>query len=407
MTTYTDTSFRVFVLALAALALLVAGSSTAHAQSDDDDSPLPTLDFAVKAMQGAQFFRTDVDNADPASDEAEFGFQRVRFNLEVSADFHERIQGFVDLGHEPNDFGDEFAPVVDYAALDLLLSDQVTFRFGTPVTSLFNFRGYSDGAATQGNPLIGNSPIDFVTAETGVQLLGDFGNAGFDLTVTSPTFFETTAPGTGLSILGKLRLTPSEQFQVGAGVGLGTNGGTVERGNLDAVNWITGDGENYSAAGLGQPNRYTHAYLLPGAEPIMLQLDTRFTNDIVEVDAWGGIGFEKYSFAVGGDAVTPRQSGGAIIEEDSQMWWLGGTAKINATEQFFLAARGSYAVNSSDWASDLDETGLFRIQVGIGVNFWERALWKLEFVSQDEGVNSPGQVGANWYGVLTELSLAF
>ena len=403
------------------LLLLTVLVLPAHAQSDEEESSFPKIDFAVKAMQGAQFFRTDYDGdlspSQEIANEGEFGFQRVRYNLEVNAQFHERISAFVDLGHEPNDFGsgnNTFAPAVDYAALDLMLTDQVTFRLGTPVTSLFNFRGYSDGAATQSNPLIGNSPIDFVTAETGIQLNGDFDGAGLDLTITSPTFFETFSPGTGLSILGKGRLMPSDDFSVGFGVGVGTNAATTERAitpgeeglGFERVNWILGDGENYSAAGLGQPNRYTHAYLLPGAQPIMFQGDARFTNEIVEIDAWGGIGFEKYSFSdASGDPTTPRLGSG-LVEEDSQMWWIGGTAKINATKSFFLSARGTYAVNSSDWAPD-SETGLFRIQAGLGVAFWEHALWKIEFVSQDEGDFSPGQVGANWYGVLTELSLAF
>ncbi len=47
---------------------------------------------------------------------------RVRFNLELAIELHERINAFVDLGHEPNDFGAEFAPAVDFAAIDFDLT---------------------------------------------------------------------------------------------------------------------------------------------------------------------------------------------------------------------------------------------------------------------------------------------
>jgi len=413
------TGFKTFWIACLTIGLALALSPTsAHAQDDDDD--LPTIDFAVKAMQSAQFLRTeDGDFAQP-SDDAEFGFHRFRYNFEVNAQLHERISVFVDLAHEPNDFGtggNSFAPAVDYAAFDVALNDQWTFRAGTPVTSLFNFRGYSDGAATQSNPLIGNSPIDFITAETGVALIGDLGNAGFDLTWTSPTFFETFQPGTGFSVIAKGRFQASPVFQLGGAIGVGTNSGVVERGNAGSdaafVNWITGDGENYNLplAGSrgGMPNRVTHAYLLPGASPLMLQADARADFDVAVLDVWGGWGQEEYSFGSfsEGGAFIPGPAGSSVVEEDSNMWWLGGTAKINLTPRFHIAGRGSLANNASDWAEDLDETSLWRIQGGFGVSLFENAMIKVEVVHQNEGANSPGQVGENWTGALAELSVGF
>ena len=400
------------LLRIGLLTLLLLSLCVSYSVAQNGPPEEPTVSFAVKAMQGAQFVRT-TDTNQP-SDDAEFGFQRVRYNLEVTARPHERIRGFLDLGHEPNDFGtggNSFAPSVDFVALDLLLTDALTLRFGTPVTGLFNFRGYSDGAATQDNPLIGNSPIDFVTAETGIALLGAVGNAGFDLTVTSPTFFETFAPGTGLSIVARGRLAVNDQVQLGIGVAQGTNGASVDRTatsgeeglGFERNNWIVGDGENYTLVGsaFGQPNRYTHAYLLPGAQPTLLQVDARITLPRAVMDAWGGYGREKYSFAdITGTATLPRLGLG-LVETSSQMWWLGATAQVYLTDRFYVGARGSYANNSSDWASG--DTGLFRLQTGVGVDFFDVGTWKLEFVTQQEGDGSPGQVGADWYGVSTEL----
>jgi hypothetical protein len=399
-------AIRLLVLSLV---LGLGLSQTATAQED----LAPEIDFGVRVMQGAQFIQGD--DGGLVAEEAAPGFHRVRYNLEVNAAFGDRINVFVDLGHEPNDFGTggNFAPAVDYVAADIILNDQLTFRFGTPVTSLFQFRGYSDGAATQGNPMIGNSPADFVTAETGVQLLGSTDQFSFDLTVTSPTFFEDFTPGTGATVIVKGKLQPTEQFGVGAAIGRVFSSGAVERyydGELSfgqigeaAGNWIGGDGENYTIAGLGQPNRYTHARVLPGFEATMLQVDAGITAAPITADVWAGYGFAPNSFATSRGG-TPVPQGSALTEEDSQMLWFGGTLKFALNEQFYLAGRGTFVQNASDWVDE--DTNLFRIQAGVGYSFLDYGLFKLEYVMQTEEANSPGQLGYDWQGVSAELSIS-
>jgi hypothetical protein len=175
------------------------------------------------------------------------------------------------------------------------------------------------------------------------------------------------------------------------------------------VNWITGDGENYNFAGVGQPQRVTHAYLLPGVAPILAQIDARADFDLAVVDVWGGYGTEDYSFAGSrNDPTTPRLSAsGELVEETSTMFWAGLTAKVNVTDVFFVAGRGSYADNISDWASDLDETNLWRVQGGVGATFFDHGMVKVEGVYQSEGINSPGQIGKNWFGAQVEFSVGF
>lgn len=402
------TPLRRFVLVVFAAGLVFLGT-TPHALAQEDDGIMSRLDFSVKAMQGAQFFRTDLD--DVTTSEAEFGFQRVRYNFQVDADLHEKIRLFADLGHEPNDFGtggDSFSPAIDLLMLDLMLNDEFLIRLGTPVTTPFNFRGYSDGAETQSNPVIGNTPIDFITAQTGVALVGNLeGGFGFDVTITSPTFYETFQPGTGVSIIGKAKYA-TETFGIGGAIMKVTS----QRRSGVVTSWIRGDGENYSIPGLGPNSRLTHAYINPGISPLVLHADAMFKSEFIEGDIWGGISTEQNSFAQRGDGgalffvPNPRLGNGAfIVEEDTQMLFLGATAKINLTDNFFLGARGSFADNSSDWASDLDNTTLFRIQGGFGVTFLDKAMFKVEYVNQSEGVNSPGQIGEDWYAVSTELSV--
>ena len=393
---------RYLLLILAASLIAVGTAPAAFAQKDE--GIMSRIDLSVKAMQGAQFFRTDLD--DVTTSQAEFGFQRVRYNLQVDADIHEKIRLFADLGHEPNDFGtggNSFSPAIDLLMLDLMLNDEFLVRLGTPVTTPFNFRGYSDGAETQSNPVIGNSPIDFITAQTGVALIGNLdGGFGFDLTVTSPTFYETFQPGTGLSIVGKVKYA-TETFGIGGAAMKVTS--QPRSGVL--TSWIRGDGENYSIPGVGPASRLTHAYINPGYAPLVLHGDAMFTSEFIEGDIWGGISTEQYSFNDGSGNATNSIGAAAltnVVEEDSQMLFFRATAKVNATERFFLAGRVSYADNSSDWAPD-DDTSLLRIQGGLGFTFLDKAMFKIEYVTQDEGIASPGQIGDRWYAVSTELSV--
>ena len=393
---------RYLLLILAASLVAVGTAPAAFAQ--EDEGIMSRIDLSMKAMQGAQFFRTDLD--DVTTSQAEFGFQRVRYNFQVDADIHEKIRLFADLGHEPNDFGtggNSFSPAIDLLMLDLMLNDEFLIRLGTPVTTPFNFRGYSDGAETQSNPVIGNSPIDFITAQTGVALIGNLdGGFGFDLTVTSPTFYETFQPGTGLSIIGKAKYA-TETFGVGGAVMKVTS--QPRSGIL--TSWIRGDGENYSIPGAGPASRLTHAYINPGYAPLVLHGDAMLKSEFIEGDIWGGISSEQYSFNDGSGNATNSIGAAAltnVVEEDSQMLFLGATAKVNATERFFLAGRVSYADNSSDWAPD-DDTSLLRIQGGLGFTFLDKAMFKIEYVTQDEGIASPGQIGDRWYAVSTELSV--
>jgi hypothetical protein len=333
--------------------------------------------------------------------------------LELAIDLHERINAFIDLGHEPNDFGAEFAPAVDFVALDLALSSGLILRLGTPVTGLFNFRGYSDGAAVQDNPLVGNSPADMVTAETGVQLIGTYAPLTFDITWTVPTFLEDFGPDRGFTFVGKTALALSDVVSVGAGYALGTNGGQVGSRPFDAVQrmgLVTGDGENYNLPGSGVSARDTHAGVVPGLDVNILHADAELRLNPALLRAWYGYAWDAYSFGRSpGGGVGPVQTVASrattFIATESRMDFIGATLKVDLTPQVYIAGRGVVVTNRSNWASE--ETQLVRLQAGLALRFWERALFKLEFVNQSEQANSPGQIGADWRGAAAELSVGF
>jgi hypothetical protein len=397
------------------IATLCPSSSWGQDEQIGDEqrrSLAPNIQFAARVMQSAQFIQADNGAFVPANEDATFGFHRVRFNLELAIELHERINAFVDLGHEPNDFGAEFAPAIDFVALDLALTPSLTLRLGTPVTGLFNFRGYSDGAAVQDNPLIGNSPADMVTAETGVQLLGTFAPLTFDLTWTSPTFLEDFGPERGFTLIGKAALDATEAFRVGAGYALGTNGGQVGERSFDAIQrmgLVLGDGENYNFPGSGVSARDTHAGVIPGLDVNIVHVDAEAHLQPALIRAWYGYAWDQYSFGrpdgFGAPMPTVASQASSFIETESQMDFVGATLKVDVSPRVYLASRGVLVTNRSNWAAD--DAQLFRIQAGVGVRVWERALLKLEFVSQNEQANSPGQIGADWRGVAAEFSVGF
>jgi hypothetical protein len=191
------------------------------------------LDGRIKAdlmmMSGWQDLGADPGAFEPVNENPASGFQRIRFNMELTFHFNDWITGFIDIAEEPNDFGNdnEFSLQNDLAFIDLSLlkalnspsaaSNSLVLRLGEPVTTTFNYRGFSDGAAVQSNPLIGNSPFDIVTAESGLQFIGEHGRFGWDLSYTVPTFGENFAPERGYNIFGKARYNVGRGFKIGAG----------------------------------------------------------------------------------------------------------------------------------------------------------------------------------------------
>ncbi|WP_263840360.1 hypothetical protein [Salinibacter sp.] len=387
-------------LTAGAFALLLLVATAVPAQAQMDDGELPEIDFAVNLMQSAQALTVDDTNPPAAnagvSSGSYSGFHQVRAGLNASVQFSENVSGLVMFEAEPNDFGQNgFSPAVDFVTLDLQLTDELTLRTGTPVTGLINFRGFSDGPAVQGNPLIGNSPADMITAAHGVKLIGGFEDVGFDLTVNR-SFAEdfTTSDYTGVNFIGKVRFTGSETVQVGAGGAFHTGDGVppnspeVEDGQNGIV-FANGDRENYNLIGGGATaSTHTHVNMPSGT---ILQGDAKITPGPADFDAWLGY------------ATDDEDEVGTV----NQSAFFGGLgAKLDLSEDFYLAGRFTYIGNTSEDAPD-DHTAVNRVQLGFGYEVYEMALLKVEGVRQVEGENSYGQVGNNWSGVSTELSFSF
>lgn len=371
----------------------------------------PSLEFGVGFMQAFQALQAESGAFAPIDEEASPGFQRLRFNLTLGFTLNDRISGAVDLGHEPGDFGDDFAPAVDLALLDLKLVDGLVLQLGTPVTALFNFRGYSDGAAVQGNPLIGNSPADMVTAETGIKLIGSFDPVSFDLTATVPSFFEDFGPDRGYTLIGKAAVDLGAGFKLGAAYLFARNGAQIEsRGFADArrVGLVQGDGEIYNFPSSPASARDTHAGTIPGLDVQCVHADLEFNPaffDRLLLQVWYGYLWDDYRFVDATGAQTVARQATDVSADGSAIDFIGATLKLTVYDDLYVAGRYTHVTNRSEGVGD--DAVLSRLQVGAGFPFWRHALLKVEYVRQTEGEDSPGQIGADWSGGLAELSVAF
>ena len=367
-------------------AFLLMAATAVSAQAQMDDGELPSIDFAVNVMQSAQYISLDTpgdDDPDPIT-----GFHRNRVGLNASVQFSENVSALAMFEQEPNDFGgitgaSQFQPQIDFLIMDLALSDQLTLRTGTPVTGLMNFRGFSDGPVVQGNPLIGNSPADMITAGTGVKLVGSLDSFGFDITINKgfgAALSGRNGGNTGLNYIGKFRYTGSDAFQFGGGI-------AAQSGDQGLV-FASGDGENYRLSSGASAARNTHAVM---PNETIFHADGKITAGGADVDLWTG-----YATASQNDVTSAAFFGGAGL-------------KFDVSENFYLAGRYTLVSDQSDNLPDGASTSLSRIQGGFGYEIFDKALFKVEAVQQSHGdtaITRPAPADS-FFGLLTELSFNF
>jgi len=373
------------------------------------------LDVNLYLAQHAQ--SVEADSGAGAASDTTAGFGRTRFNLQFNVRFNEWLTGVVDLAEEPNDFGNDFGIQNDLTFLDVGLlkafgssaaeNNSLTFRLGTPVITTFNYRGYSDGAQVQGNPLIGNSPFDIVTAQVGGQILGEhklggpIESVGWDVLLSSGSFAERFDGDQGDNVTVRGRIAIVGGFKVGVGYSTADN----DNGITSSVLLGDGDNINLQMPNGNQDTRNLHAAVLPGVDYDLAMVDFEYAHDLFTVRGWYGEGEDSYSFA-STDGRVDRSAGVVNTGTDSEMSGLGVTAQAYVIPKvLYLAGRYTEVTNDSDNVSS-DDT-LDRTQVGAGLWLSDDSLVKIEYVSQNEEANSGGQIGEDWDGILLELSTKF
>ncbi|MEG3767677.1 hypothetical protein [Alteromonas sp. 14N.309.X.WAT.G.H12] len=403
------------------------------------------------AMQNYQAIQAKDGAFRPEDEEQSTGFGRLRVNLMFKFKITENIVADIDIAEEPNDFGDngdqDFAFHQDFAGIEFDLfgltntekhNNDLTLRVGNIGASPFQFKGFQDGADNQGNALIGNGITDYATAENGIQLsytqTYDSGLIRlYNVTghMTTSSFGEAFQEDRGYNYRLQGTLEFAGGFKAGVNFIQANQGdqlefidGIASLSGVTTANFRFGDGENYNFSASGTSERDTHVGALPGLNQTIMQLNLAYQpSDQTSVVLMLGRTTDDYTFAdtegnavagityFGTDGVldpngTTFDSNQVIKGDASVDYWSIEAQQYILPEKLYLAARYASAENTSDLIEQTDNE-VTRLQVSAGYWINDRTLWKVEYVDQDEGVNSGGQIGRGFSGLTSEISVKF
>ena len=403
------------------------------------------LEVGFLALQGFQSIQADDGAFRPEDEDQESNFQRLRVNLQLKFHITDNIVADVDIAEEPNDFGNngdrDFSFHQDFGGIEFNLlglanqaSDDknLTLRVGNIGAAPFQFKGFQDGADNQGNALVGNSPVDYATAENGAQLsftqslktefLESYNVTGH---ITGSSFGEQFQDGRGFNgrIQGTLNFTGGFKvglnfFQADQGDQLDFNAdGVASLDGVTTTNYRFGDGENYNFSASGSGTRDTHVGIMPGLDMSIIQLNLAYQpNPNSSLIAMIGRAEDDFAFSNANgdilpgitnfDATGARVESNEVVEADSAVdFFVLEAQQYLVPGKFYIAGRYTNASNDTDGVSGEDT--LERLQVGGGYWINNKTLWKAEYVDQDEEANSGGQIGGGFDGLITEVSVKF
>lgn len=408
------------------LAALLLGTNVAHAETDLFGGKVKAGGYLAQHWQSS--IEVDGSNLNsPADADQDSGFQRLRVGLWFTAQISDNVSAYMELADEPNDFGESsFGINQDLAWLDFKLADGVNLRVGNVVETTMNFIRYSDGAAVQGNPMIGNGVNDMITATHGLWLVGgsdtSYGKWDWNLTLTKPSFADDFSDESGYNYGARASTTTAGGFGLGAGVFLfdGDVVGcatpttcTLGSGGAFRSLMPVGDGDHYVIGQQPQNTRNGTAGVIPGIDGHVWQVDAMWSGDAVDVPvtihAFYGQGEDNYSFAGGSFA----NNGAAFFSEvDAKQSFWGVLARVDFNNKFYMATR--YGVSNNDTSGIGGEDQADRLQIGGGYWINDSTLIKAEYVKQNEDAQSgggscdtAGTGSCEWDGFVVEASLSF
>ena len=452
---------KVSLLASAVIAATMAPLAMAQELSQEKPMYVPPsepnefLDGRVQvnflAMQNYQAIQAKEGAFRPVDETQSDGFGRLRVNLMFKFKITDNITADIDIAEEPNDFGNngdrDFSFHQDFAGIEFDMfgltgyereNASLILRAGNIGASPFQFKGFQDGADNQGNALIGNGINDYATAENGIQLsytetfdnglLRSYNVAGH---MTTSSFGEAFQEDRGYNYRLQGTLNFAGGFKAGLNLFKANQGDQLvfENGmaSLDGVttaNYRFGDGENYNFSASPSSERDTHVGVLPGLNQAIMQLNLAYQpSDQTSVIVMLGKATDDYTFAdtngnaLAGityfgtqgvvDAAGTSFDSNQVIEADASVkYWVVEAQQYVIPETLYVAARYAESENTSDLIEQTDND-VTRLQVSAGYWINDRTLWKIEYVNQEEGVNSGGQIGAGFDGITSEISVKF
>jgi len=311
-------------------------------------------------------------------------------------------------------------------------------RIGNIGAAPFQFKGFQDGADNQDNGLIGNGVTDYATAENGIQLgytktyeSGVIRSYNVTGHVTTSSFGEAFQDDRGYNfrLQGTLEFAGGFKaglnlFQADQGDQLVFNNGLASLDGVTTTNYRFGDGENYNFSASEASERDTHIGALPGLDQSIIQLNLAYqptpntslifgigesTDDFTFADDAGNAVAGITYFGIDGIADptgTTFDSTNVVRGDTSVEFFIFEAQQYIIPNKFYIAARYAEAENTSDLIEQTDNK-VERLQVAAGYWITDRTLWKIEYVNQDEGINSGGQIGAGFDGFTSELSVKF
>lgn len=393
-----------------ATSLLTFGtaSSTAIAQ---ESSRIQLSGAVMQSWQAGM--EVDGAAADPGNTETDSGFHRLRFALNINAQLTDKLSIFAELAEEPNDWNDSSAAISqDLAWIQYQINQSVGVRLGNMIATTQNFLRYSDGAAVQSNPFVGNSLVDMITAEEGLWFYGVHNLAGgdsitWDGTLSTPDFFADFSDGRGYNYGFRGTYNLSSGLSFGAGVFSTNHDMSAVEGKTAGSLIAAGDGDNYQFASSAPNARITHPLIVPGVDAFIWQADMQYMTDTIMLHGLYGNASDDYSWADGQGAFQT-----SYIEQESEMQFWSIEGRYLFDENLYVAVR--YAESDNESSGVTENNTASRLQLGGGWWMNDFTLFKVEYVKQEEEQFSGGGTavfgaagGTEWDGFIAEVSVTF
>lgn len=318
----------------------------------------------------------------------EMGFNDTLFNLQVSGEITPGVDAFVELksstaGSQDVDVYEAYITYQNLIEVGTIPVDAKIGRFQLDFGEQRK-RG-SNNASVQANSLIGNSLIDPVGSQTGLEISGGLMGTSWSFAMTNGTDESNFDENRGLAINARAW---GELFP-----GLTASASYYSVNNDSPV--LTNFGENrfalegYELVGQG----VNVAPVLMASEVNGLQLD--FTYDLVTLN-WPVELYMNYGSI---DLTDEMMSG----QEDIELEYMTFEGRYNLTPASYIALRWSQVDVD---VVDVVDGEIDRLQLGVGYELAQNVLGKLEYVNQNVD-NDIADEASEFDGVVGEFSISF
>ena len=339
----------------------------------------------AKVSLGVDFAQNlEATENDGAANPSEIGFSNGRTNVHVYGDVAQGVEAYIEMT------GPDAAADINLREGYVNLSDLIpgaNVKVGQFEVNFGNTRlRRSTNADVQNNPFVGNTIVDAVAVQSGLEFSGSAAPVSWSLGLTSGEAGASPfANSRGWAII------PKVWGEFGPGITAAFSYYQVDHSDATGVAdnlFNSGAGESYNAAsGLTQFNNTNAA----GNNVSAYQLDFGYEAPVgTDINAWWGNAEDSES----------------TLANPIELAYYGVDVKHPLTPQTYAAARYNVATNETSGLTSNNTSD--RIQVALGHNLNENTQMKLEYVSQTNETNAPvNNTGVDASGIIAEGSVSF